>query len=117
MSSRRKRYSAKDEELRLVVAGYESSGKTRAAYAAAVGLPVATLDYYRRRMQLPERKPKMFEVEQVGPASPSLHLKQSCPMRIEVAHGRAIGFDWFELQHLAGQGSHLQRLIRLVEEA
>ena len=40
-------------EIQQLLAAYQSSGQTRAAFCAAHHLPLSTLDSYRRRPQTP----------------------------------------------------------------
>ena len=40
-------------EIQQLLAAYQASGQTRAAFCAAHQLPVSTLDFYRRRSPTP----------------------------------------------------------------
>jgi len=40
-----------EPEIRKLVAGYENGTQSRGAYCVAHGLPLTTLDYYRRRFR------------------------------------------------------------------
>ena len=87
------------QEIRRIVEGFASSGKTRRKYCEEHGISITTLDYWRRKHN---PKPKLMEVaiepQQVG-AGFSLAL----------ANGRRIESSWNFTE------ADLLRLIRVAE--
>lgn len=91
---------SKEEKGRLIE-GYAGSGMTRREYCAQHGIPVSTLDYWRRK-----RKPKLVRVAIQGaiagqPAGPGFTLT--------LTNGRRIESSWSFAE------ADLARLIRAVE--
>ncbi len=75
-------------EIQQLLAAYQSSGQTRAAFCAAHHLPLSTLDSYRRRAPSP---PDSFA--------------------IVLRNGRRLELTWSPLPHIADQLADL--LLRL----
>ena len=72
------------QEIRRIVEGFASSGKTRREYCAEHGISISTLDYWRRKHN---PKPKLVEVaiepQQTGPG-----------FALVLANGRRIESSW-----------------------
>lgn len=89
------------EGIRRVLAEYESSGLTRREFCQRQGIPVTTLDYWRR---MQPRQPRLVEVEVA--ASEPVH-----GFTLRLANGRHIESSW-----RFGE-AELARLIRIAESA
>jgi hypothetical protein len=90
---------SRSSEARRVAEGYASSGMTRREYCHKHGIPLTTLDYWRRK-QKPE--PRLVEVaveEQPAGAGFTLVLRS----------GRRIESSW------SFRAADLERLIRAAE--
>ena len=89
----------KKEQVRQIVEGYVQSGMTRREHCQKHGIPMTTLDYWRRMQR---RKPKLVEVavEASQPAS---------GFTLVLANGRRIESSWRFAE------ADLLRLIRAVE--
>jgi transposase-like protein len=87
------------KEIRRLVEGFATSGKTRREYCAEHGISITTLDYWRRKHQL---KPKLMEVaiepQQAGSG-----------FVLVLANGRRIESSWRFAE------ADLLRLIRAAE--
>ena len=93
------RRSAND--VRGILQEFKSSGLTRREFCQRHGIPVTTLDYWRRRHSRP---PRLVEVE-VAPR------ESAAQFALVLANGRRIESSWgFVDAQLAG-------LIRIVESA
>jgi hypothetical protein len=108
----RKRKRRTAEEIRELVAGYESGRQTRAAYCADRGLTVGALDCYRRRVR--RAGSNLVEVDITG-----TRLGGWAPGSVAVvlANGRRLESAWCDLLRLGAHAGELQRLLRCVEEA
>ena len=78
-------------EIRQLLAAYQSSGQTRAAFCAAHHLPVSTLDSYRRRAPTP-----VFVEINLPPPPPD-------SFAIVLRNGRRLELTWNALPHIADQ--------------
>ena len=78
-------------EIQQLVAAYQSSGQTRAAFCAAHQLPVSTLDAYRRR----PLTPAFVEINLPPPPPESF--------AIVLRNGRRLELTWNALPHIADQ--------------
>ena len=83
---------------------FVTSGQSRAAYAASLGIAVHTLDYYRRQVR--PRQPQLLEIEWQPPSLPPV---PDCA--IVLRNGRRIELSAACLAHLAGPGDLLQKLL------
>lgn len=111
---RSKGYTRRSEtEIRRLVAGYEKSNQSRAAYCAANALPVSTLDYYRRRLRPVEST--LVEIDLHGPAGPSLDSKGT--VGIVLRNGRRLEIDWAHLSRVPDHSHALRGLLGWLEEA
>lgn len=95
-------------EAARLVEGYERSGLTRAEYCRRAGIPVTTLDYYRRRQsehKQPGQQPAHLLPVTIIPAGLSRGFV------LALSNGRRIESDWgFSSEELA-------RLVRVAEQA
>jgi hypothetical protein len=90
-------------EATRILDGYERSSLTRRDYCKQVGIPVTTLDYYRRRHAKRQLSP-LVAVKVIEPAG-------SHGFALVLSNGRRIESDW-------GFGSEeLARLVRVAEQA
>src|SRR6266700_2375254 len=88
-------------EVRGILRAFKNSGLTRREFCQRHGIPVTTLDYWRRRQSRP---PRLMEVEVAPPESAS-------GFALVLANGRRIESPWgFADAQLAG-------LIRVAESA
>ena len=89
------------DDIRRTIEEFHSSGLTRREFCQRHGIPVTTLDYWRRRQSRP---PRLMEVEVAPPESAS-------GFALVLANGRRIESPWgFADAQLAG-------LIRVAESA
>ena len=86
-------------EIQQLLAAYQASGQTRAAFCAAHQLPVSTLNSYRRRPSTPA----FVEID-LPPPPPDFFA-------IVLRNGRRLELTWNALPHIAGQLAGL--LLRL----
>jgi hypothetical protein len=93
------------QEWEGIVRRYEASGESRAAFCAAEGLPVPTLDYYRRRAQ---SRGKLVEIRLEADAEPS-------GPRITLSNGWRLEFGWDEVRRAAGEAEALRELLAKLE--
>ena len=101
MADRRRNGLSAAEGARLL-AGYEHSGLTRRDYCKQVGIPVTTLDYYRRRQA--RRFPAPLIPVKV------LESARGTGFALVLSNGRRIEGDW-------GFGEkELARLVRVAEQ-
>lgn len=99
------------EEVEQLLRGYQESGLPRAEYCRQLGIPVTTLDYYRRRetrkagaKKSAEAKLVRVKLEQAPAEAPNMFT-------IVLDNGRRI-----ETNATFGE-EELSRLIRIVEAA
>lgn len=78
-------------EIQRLLAAYQSSGQTRAAFCAAHHLPISTLDSYRRRPPTPA----FIEINLPPPPPDSF--------AIVLRNGRRLELTWSALPHIADQ--------------
>jgi len=78
-------------EIQQLLAAYQASGQTRAAFCAAHQLPVSTLNSYRRRPSTPA----FVEID-LPPPPPDFFT-------IVLRNGRRLELTWNSLPHIAGQ--------------
>ncbi|MGH8575310.1 MAG: IS66 family insertion sequence element accessory protein TnpA [Gammaproteobacteria bacterium] len=99
--------------MREIAAGYEASGQSRGAYAAAQGVTVAALDYHRRRGR--QNGSKLVEIDwQAGSAA----ARPGGPeIGIVLRNGRRIEIGWPALEGMGETGSRLIRLAGWLERA
>jgi hypothetical protein len=90
------------EEMERLVEGYQASGLTRTEYCRREGVPVTTLDYYRRRQARKEKGRLVKVVVQSDPAEPK------SVFTVVLANGRRIESGW-------RCDADLARLIRICE--
>ena len=92
------------QELLVLAQNFATSGQSRAAYAASLGIAVHTLDHYRRQAR--PRQPQLLEIDW---QPPSLPPTPDCA--IVLRNGRRIEISTACLAHLAGPGDLLQKLL------
>lgn len=78
-------------EIQQLLAAYQASGQTRAAFCATHQLPVSTLDFYRRRPPTPA-----FVEINLPPSPPEFFA-------IVLRNGRRLELTWNALPHIADQ--------------
>jgi hypothetical protein len=83
--------------------GYSRSGQTRRDYCRHLGIPVSTLDYYRRR-QSQQRGQELIPVTVVAPAS-------GAGFTLVLNNGRRIESHWDFRE------GDLARLVQVAEQA
>ena len=110
MKKRRGRKVRTEAEIRKLIAGYESSGETRAAYCAARGVPVTTFDYYRRQKRQRESRLVEIDIREPGPAANE-------GLAVVLRNGRRVEIGWSALDRVASQTRPLGALLRWLEEA
>ncbi len=92
-----------DGEAKQLLDGYERSGLTQRAYCQQIGIPVSTLDYYRRR-QARQKQATLLAVNVLAPA-------QRSGFTLILPNGRRIEGGWdFE-------DAGLVRLVQIAEQA
>ena len=91
------------DELRGIVEEFQSSGLTRREFCQSQGIPVTTLDSWRRTQSRP--RPQMVEIEVDTGREPAQGFKLS------LANGRRIESSW------RFADADLARLIRIAESA
>ena len=96
------------QELLDFAQNFSTSGQSRAAYAASIGIAVHTLDHYRRQVR--PRQPQLLEVDW-QPAS----LAPAPDCAIVLRNGRRIELSAACLAHLAAPGDLLQKLLSAVD--
>ena len=101
-----------EAEIQKLVAGYEHGNQSRAAYCAAHGLPLTTLDYYRRRLRPAESA--LVEVDLRG-AGGALDGKGA--VAVVLRNGRRLEIDWADLARVPTHGQPLRALLGWLEEA
>jgi hypothetical protein len=90
----------RSSEARRIAEGFVNSGMTRRAYCDKHGIPLTTLDYWRRRQK---QKPRLVEV--VVEPQPAAGFGFTLVLR----NGRRIESGW------SFEETALQRLIRTAE--
>jgi transposase-like protein len=71
--------------MAAIVGEYERSGQSRAEFCAAHGLPVSTLDFWRRRV---EAQPRMVEVRVEGEMGKP--RQDASALIVRLRNGRAV---------------------------
>jgi hypothetical protein len=89
------------EQVRRTVEEFTSSGLTRREFCGRRGIPITTLDYWRRAER---RKPRLVEVSVAAGEAPS-------GFTLGLANGRRIESSW------GFADAELTRLIRIAESA
>jgi len=107
-----KRRSRRTEaEIRKLVADYENGRQSRADYCARHGLPVTTLDYYRRKVRLDT--PVLLEVD--------LREVQETAwghgVSVVLGNQRRVEIAWSELAQVPEHSQSLGSFLRWLEEA
>ena len=90
-------------EAARLVDGFERSNLTRREYCEAAGIPVTTLDYYRRR-QSERRQTELVPVRIVQPA-------RAHDFTVALANGRRLEGHWDFAD------DRMSRLVRILEQA
>lgn len=96
-------YGLSAAEAAQLLRGFDQSGLTRRDYCERVGIPVTTLDYYRRR--------KAKQQEETLVAVKILDPGRSPGFTLVLSNGRRIESSW----DFAGE--ELCRLVRIAEQA
>ena len=94
------------EEVARLVAGYERSGMTRREYCQRHGIPLTTLDYYRRREL--ERERRQARLVPVSIANPETRPAAG-GFTVVLGNGRRIEGGWGFAE------ADLARLLRVAE--
>ena len=92
-------------QIQALLADYQASGLTRAAFCAAHHLPISTLDAYRRRSS-----PTLLEVD-LTPVPPSVTPQT---LALVLADGRRLELPCQAIPHAA---PHLALLLRHLRQA
>jgi hypothetical protein len=90
-------------EAARLLDGFERSNQTRRVYSERVGIPVTTLDYYRRR-QARQPTGALVAVKILDPG-------HSHGFTLVLSNGRRIESSW------GFAGEELSRLVRIAEQA
>ena len=98
-------------EIRKLVAGYEKGHQSRAAYCAEHGLPLTTLDYYRRKLR--SEAPALFEVDLHGAAA----VAGDRGVAVILSNQRRVEIGWAELSRVPDHSRTLRSFLRWLEEA
>ena len=101
-----------EAEIRKLVAGYEKGNQSRAAYCAAHGLPLTTLDYYRRRLRPAQSGLVAVDLREAGAS----HDDRGA-VAVVLRNGRRLEIDWADLARVPGHGQPLRALLGWLEEA
>ena len=101
-----------EAEIRRLIAGYENGNQSRTDYCAAHGVPVTTLDYYRRRHRREETG--LVEIDLGG--SDRVHGEDR-GILVELGNGRRVVIGWAGLVRVADHGQSLRALLALLEQA
>ncbi len=95
-------------EIARLVEGYERGGLTRRDYCEQAGIPITTLDYYRRRQaageSIPTDSTHLVSVDIIEPTG-------SRGFVLVLTNGRRIESDW------SFASRDLTRLVQIVEQA
>lgn len=103
------------DEVRRLVAEYESSGQTRADYCAERGLAVGTLDGYRRRFR---RGAKLLEIDWDRGGVSALgsgQLDTRTYLALTSGSGWRLEFQWSDVGLATEQAGNLRGLLRAIE--
>lgn len=110
-TSKRRRTEA---EIRKLVSGYENGNQSRAAYCAAHGLPLTTLDYYRRRFR--PAKATLVEIDLRDTSMPSAMPRVGAgAVAVVLRNGRRVEIEWADLGRVAGHSEPLRALVEWME--
>lgn len=105
MPRRKPRPRRTPAQIQALLADYQASGLTRAAFCAAHDLPIATLDAYRRRST-----PSLLEVD-LTPAPPAV---TPLTLALVLPDGRRLELPCQAIPHAA---PHLALLLRHLRQA
>lgn len=94
--------SERAAEMRKLLQKFPASGQSRREFCARHGLPLSTLDYWRRQLRT---EPRLVKVEVAQPEA-GWH-----GFRLVLANGRSIESSWRYVEE------ELARLIRVAEGA
>lgn len=97
-------------EIRALVAGYENGNQSRASYCAAHGLPLTTLDYYRRRVRAASTA--LVEIDLQSTASAGHGA-----VAVVLGNGRRMEIGWADLSLVSDHSQPLRGLLGWLEEA
>jgi len=110
---RLKRHSRRSEsEIRALVAGYENGNQSRAAYCAANGLALTTLDYYRRRLRSEDAPLVEIDLQTSGSA-----LESNGAVAVVLRNGRRVEIGWADLALVQDHSRPFRTLLSWLEEA
>ncbi|MBI2687419.1 MAG: hypothetical protein HYX27_13990 [Acidobacteria bacterium] len=105
-----------EAEIRRLVAGYESGNQSRAAYCAEHGVPLTTLDYYRRRLRPAESA--LVEIDLHGPETViEERATAQGAVAVVLRNGRRLEIEWADIARLTHRSQPLRGLLDLLEEA
>jgi hypothetical protein len=91
------------EEVQRLLEEFRQSGETRTAFCLGVGIPVTTLDYYRRRQAL-QARPRLARVKLTAQSSDPAAM-----FALVLRNGRRIETNW------KFRDADLARLIRVAD--
>ena len=100
----KKRVGRSSEEVQQLLKGYEESGLSRREYCQDLGIPITTLDYYRRRRANKQARQRLVAVE-VAPQP----ARREGGFALVLGNGRRIECGWGFAE------PDLARLLRIVE--
>jgi predicted chitinase len=108
----KKRHHRSQSEIRALVAGYENGNQSRAAYCAAHGLALTTLDDYRRRVRTASAPLVEIDLQSaaLAPAGKSAVV-------VVLGNGRRVEIGWADLALVPGHSQPLRTLLGWLEEA
>lgn len=101
-----------EAEIRRLVAGYEKGNQSRAAYCAAQGLALTTLDYYRRRLRPAQSALVAIDLREAE----APHDDQGA-VAVVLRNGRRLEIPWADLARVPNHGQPLRALLGWLEEA
>ena len=99
-------------EIRKLVSGYEKGNQSRAAYCAAHGLPLTTLDYYRRRLRSAQSALVEIDFREAGVTRDDPGV-----FAVVLRNGRRLEIGWADLARVPHHGQPLRTLLGWLEEA
>ena len=108
----KQRHRRSQSEIRALVAGYEDGNQSRAAYCAAHGLALTTLDYYRRRVRAAGAPLVEIDIR-----SAALATASQGAVAVVLGNGRRVEIGWADLALVPGHSQPLRALLGWLEEA
>ena len=112
MKKTKGRHHRTEAEIRELVSGYENGDQSRAAYCAAHGVALTTLDYYRRRLRA--AGPALVEIDFRGAETA---LERKAAVAVVLRNGRRLEIDWADLPRVPDHSHPLRALLGWLEQA